>query len=84
MDITVLEIGTIPELETPDIQSMVVQFDGNFEEYKQVQREEVALPNENIELVSVAESYDGSLVIDYIAILMNRKPVRQIHFVPQR
>lgn len=84
MEITMLEIGTIPGHEIPDIQSMVVQFDGNFEEYKQVQREEVALPNENIELVSVSESYDGSLVIDYIAVLMNRKPVRQIHFVPQR
>lgn len=84
MEIRVFEEGMFVPTEKPDTQQMVVEFNGTFEEYKAAERKSLAVPMKDIEILDVAETEDGQLVVNYIAVRMNRKWIRQTHSPVQK
>lgn len=79
MKIKVFEEGMFVPTEKPDTQEQVVEFNGTFEEYKASERKALQVPMKDIEVLDVAETDDGNLVVNYIAVRMNRKWIRQTH-----
>lgn len=79
MKIQIFEEGMFVPTEKPDTQQQVIEFDGTFEEYKAAERKSLAVPMEDIEIMEVADMEDGTLVVNYIAVRMNRKWIRQTH-----
>ena len=67
----------------PSTQSRVVQFDGNFDEYKSMERESATIKEEGVEITGIGESEDEGLVIDYVVRRHGTEhAIRQMHFVP--
>lgn len=83
MKIKVFEEGMNNPTDRPDTQQKVVEFNGSFEEYKALEIQTLKKPMKGIEIMKVRESEDGNLVVDYIAIRMNRKWIRQTHSLAQ-
>ena len=79
MKIKVFEVGMNNPTITPDTQQKVVDFEGTFEEYKESERLALQITNKDIEVLDVIETEGGSLIVDYIAVQMNRKWIRQSH-----
>lgn len=79
MKIQVVETGMNIPTPTPDTQQMVVDFNGTFEEYKASERRAIEAPIKDIEIMGISEEGDGTLIVDYIAVRMNRKWIRQTH-----
>lgn len=71
-------------MAVPSMQSRLVQFDGNFEEYKSVERESLKFgEDKDVEINNIQDSSDEALVIDYVVRRHgNEHKIRQMHFVP--
>lgn len=79
MKVMVIEVGMDNPTGTPDTQRKVEDFGGNFAEYLVIQRQELAIPIDGVEIVELVEKDEYHFYVDYISHRMNGKRVRQHH-----